>query len=289
MQFTGLALRAVAKDQSLAGRESQPGAFSKIAHVFDARLAEFHDQEWFPKVLRDHVTDALQFIFNLVRIYKPIVPRLSEAICAAKSEEVVDLCSGGGGPWMWLQKSLQHASGLPLRICITDKYPNIRAFEDLQQQSQGQVTYRTDSVDAAHLPCGLLGFRTIFTSFHHAQPEEALLILQDAVRTRQGIGVFEAASRNPITLFSTMLMFFGGFLAAPFIRPFRLSRWFWTYLIPVIPLVLFFDGVISCLRAYSKQELADLVSKIEAEDYVWEIGEERSGLTPITYLVGYPK
>jgi hypothetical protein len=172
---------------------------------------------------------------------------------------------------------------------MTDKYPNIRAFEDLRQQTQGQVTYRSDSVNAAHLPSGLLGFCTIFTSFHHVQSQEALLILKNAVRTRQGIGVFEAASRQPITILSTMLMFFGGFLAVPFIRPFRLSRWFWTYRIPVIPFVLFFDGVISCLRAYSKEELADFVSKVEADDYVWEIGEERGGLAPIAYLVGYPK
>jgi hypothetical protein len=35
-----------------------------------------------------------------------------------------------------------------------------------------------------------------------------------------------------------------GFLTAPFIRPFRFSRLFWTYVITVIPFVLFFDGVV---------------------------------------------
>ena len=212
MQFTGLALRAVAKDQSLAGRESQPGPCSKIAHVFDARLAEFHDQEWFPKVLRDHVTDALQFIFNLAA-------NLQAHRSTAERGNLRGENRRSGGPMLGRRWTVDVASE-DAATCFRTTSQNLHnrqipehpAFEDLQQQSQGQVTYRTDSVDAAHLPCGLLGFRTIFTSFHHAQPEEALLILRDAVRTRQGIGVFEAASRNPITLFSTMLMFFGGFL-----------------------------------------------------------------------------
>jgi hypothetical protein len=284
MIFIDFASTATAKNRTLPVPQSQA-----CPQVFSARLIEFHDQEWFPNALRDHVTDALQFIFNFVQIYSPIVPRLIKAIRATQTREVVDLCSGGGGPWLWLHGALQHASELPVTVCMTDKYPNARAFEDLRQQTQGQLTYQADSVDAAHLPPALLGFRTIFTSFHHLQSQEALDILQNAVGARQGIGVFEAASRRPITILSTMLMFFGGFLAAPFIRPFRLSRWFWTYFLPVIPLVLFFDGVVSCLRAYSKEELANLVSKVDADDYVWEIGEERGWLAPITYLIGYPK
>jgi hypothetical protein len=248
---------------------------------------EFHDRQWFPPILRDYVTDGLQFILNLARVYGPIVPRLKKAIHAARPEALVDLCSGGGGPWPWLHRLLQSASG-PVTVCLTDKYPNTLAFESLRRQTQRQVTFYRDAVNAVKPPPELLGFRTIFTSFHHFQPQQALAILQNVVDARQGIGVFEATQRRPLSLLLTLLMFFGGFLTAPFIRPFRFSRLCWTYLIPVIPFVLFFDGVVSCLRAYSKDELAELVLKLDADDYVWEIGEESGGLAPITYLVGYP-
>ena len=40
-------------------------------------------------------------------------------------------------------------------------------------------------------------------------------------------------------------------ILAPTIRPFRWSRLFWTWLIPLVPFVLFYDGIVSCLRAYS--------------------------------------
>ena len=209
-----------------------------------APFIEFHDQEWFPKILRDYVTDGLQFVFNFVRIYQPIVPCLNKAIRMAKTRRVVDLCSGGGGPWLWLRTVLQNASKLPVAVCMTDKYPNIPAFEGIRQNTQGQVTFYAESVNAARLPKELSGFRTIFTSFHHFQPQEALAILQDTVDARDGIGVFEVARRQPLAILSTVLMLLGGFLAAPFIRPFRFSRLLWTYLIPVIPLVLFLDGVV---------------------------------------------
>lgn len=252
-------------------------------------LMEFHDQEWFPKLLRDYVTDGLQFVFNFVQIYRPVVPRLSKAIRRAKTGNVVDLCSGGGGPWLWLRGAVQKASASPVTVCMTDKYPNIPAFESLQRETQDQVTFHSEPVNASRLPKDLAGFRTIFASFHHFQPHEALAILRDAVSAREGIGAFEVARRQPLAILGTTLMLLGGLLAAPFIRPFRFSRLLWTYLLPVIPLVLFYDGIISCLRAYSTEELAELVSKVEADDYVWEIGEERGWLAPITYLVGYPK
>jgi hypothetical protein len=84
-------------------------------------------------------------------------------------------------------------------------------------------------------------------------------------------------------------MLLAGFLTAPFARPFRISRLFWTYIIPVIPLVLFFDGVVSCMRAYSQKELSLLVALVRADNYVWQIGEKTGALVPITFLIGYPR
>jgi hypothetical protein len=112
--------------------------------------------------------------------------------------------------------------------------------------------------------------------------------LQNAVDNRQGIGIFEAARRHPVTIAQTVLMFFGGLVTAPFIRPFRLSRLFWTYILPVIPFLLFYDGVISSLRAYSTKQLHEMIAALHADGYVWEVGEEPRGFVTVTYLLGYP-
>jgi hypothetical protein len=254
-----------------------------------ARFLEFHDQKWFPKGIRDGVTDGLQFILSLGRVYQPIVPILNKAVEASRAERIVDLCSGGGGPWLWLCRLLGMSGGKNIEVYLTDKYPNISAFQNAKEKTGGQVTFYPGIVDAACLPGELPGFRTIFTSFHHFTPGEAVAILQNAVDDQQGIGVFEAAKRGPLTILLTVLMLLAGFLTAPFVRPFRISRLFWTYIIPVIPLVLFFDGVVSCMRAHSQKELSLLVALVRAENYVWQIGEKTGALVPITFLIGYPR
>lgn len=225
---------------------------------------------------------------SLGGVYRSIVPRLNLAIEASGAERVIDLCSGGGGPWPWLHRAVRVANGRAATICLTDKYPNIPAFDNAEKDTRGQIAFYPQSVDAANLPAELSGFRTIFTSFHHFPPGEAVAILQNAVDSGQGIGIFEAPRRHPLTILATVLMLLGGLVTAPFIRPFSASRLFWTYVLPVIPLVLFFDGVVSCLRAYSQKELADLVAQVRSGNYVWQIGEQSGGLAPVTFLIGTP-
>lgn len=49
-------------------------------------------------------------------------------------------------------------------------------------------------------------------------------------------------------------------LTMPFIHPFRWSRLFWTYLLPVVSLDCAFGWAVSCLRTYTvpeSQEMTD--------------------------------
>ena len=251
-------------------------------------LSEIHEQPWFPNFLRDDVTDGLQFILNFGRVYRPAASCLRRALKAAGTDRFVDLCSGAGGPWLWLCRHLKDENTGKLEVCLTDKYPNIAAFERLHEASDGRIGYRAEPVDAARIPAQLRGFRTLFTSFHHFSPSEAAAIIQNAMDTRQGIGIFEAPRRRMLSILLTVLMPISAFLLTPFIRPFRLSRVVWTYLLPVIPFVLWFDGTISCLRAYSLTELSELIRNLKPNDYKWEIGEQTGWLAPITYMLGYP-
>jgi hypothetical protein len=247
-------------------------------------LAEIHERRWFPQKLRDDVTDTLQFIFNAARLYRPIAARLGAAIRAAASDRVLDLCSGAGGPWIWLQRMLAEQRASPTKIVLTDRYPNLAAFRRTSEASCHRIGYCAEPVDAQTVPAGLLGFRTIFSSIHHFTPDEVTAILRDAVDRGEGIGLFEAAQRRPRTvLCAFFLMPMATICLAPFMRPFRCARLFWTYLLPVIPLVMSFDGVLSCLRAYSSTELRTLAARVGADHYTWDAGEARA----VTYLVGY--
>ena len=211
----------------------------------------------------------------------------------AGTTEILDLCSGGSGPWIQLQEHFELA-GWPVRVTLTDKYPNPEALRKLHKDTHLEIEYLAEPVDAIEVPHHLKGMRTIFEGFHHFEPEKARSILQDAAENRYAIGIFEASLKQPIgslfLLLSPIATLAGYFLMTPFIKPRRWSRFLWTYLIPVVPLATGWDGVISFLRAYLPHDLAELTGSIQCRDYNWEIGQTPAG-TPIfdfTYLLGYP-
>jgi hypothetical protein len=108
------------------------------------------------------------------------------------------------------------------------------------------------------------------------------------MKRHEGIAVFEAAKRSLRTIFATGVVPLLCWYVTPRIRPFRWSRILWTYLLPVVPFTVFADGILSCLRAYSLEDLRELTHGLGGEEYRWEIGEQDGGRIVITYLIGRP-
>lgn len=255
------------------------------------QLVELEDLPWFPAVIRDAGTDFLRFMLNLGDNYAPAVPLLAEAIRRSGAERVVDLCSGGGGPWRRMLPALA-AQGVTCPVLLTDRYPNPGAAQELPAEAvrSGRLAYHPTPVDALAVPGELRGLRTVFSAFHHFPPEVARALIQDAIRSGAPIAIFEATQRNAATMLGMIPIPLFVLLATPFIRPLRLSRLILTYLIPVIPLMIIWDGVVSCLRSYSADELRAIVDSLpEAAAYEWQIGEAKGRLPiPVTYLIGVP-
>jgi hypothetical protein len=253
------------------------------------RLLELHDRPWFPEFLRREVVDALQMVLEATSAYLPVAPRLREALDRAGARRVLDLFSGAGGPWPSLVRLFEKEGPAPPEVFLTDKYPDT-AKSSAAEPAPNHIHFVSEPVDATEIPEQLAGFRTIFSSFHHFNPCEARCFLQDSASKRRGVGIFEAASRHTLSMLSIFFMPVADWLLAPFRRPFRWSRLLWTYLIPVVPFVLLFDGLASCLRAYSLADLLNLTDGLTTEDYKWEIGEQSGGWLPvqITYVIGCP-
>jgi hypothetical protein len=256
-------------------------------------LFEFNDQPWFPETFRRMQTDYLQFVVTLGAGHKNLVPLFQRALQHAGTTKILDLCSGGTGPWLRLQKQLAKA-GLPVSIQLSDKYPNPEAMQKWVGATPQGIEYLAEPVDALQVPPHLQGMRTLFEGFHHFKPEQARSILQNAVEQRTAIGIFEASLMPPLGLLLLLMApittIFSYLVLTPFIKPRAWWRFLWTYLVPLVPLATCWDGVISLLRVYSVQELQELADSIPSSDYTWEIGVASTG-TPIfafTYLVGYP-
>jgi hypothetical protein len=257
---------------------------------FRLHLFELEDQPWFPHAVRQGMMDVLRFLITALGMYKPIVPLLREALEHTNQHQLVDLCAGAGGGIKQVWQELEKQTGQKYAITLTDKYPNLEAYRYLSEQTQGGLRFEEASVDATAVPASLPGFRTVFSAFHHFNPETATALLADAVRQNQGIGVFEGAGKRWHELLLVWLVFpWLILLFTPFIRPFTWNRLLFTYLIPLIPLATVWDGTVSLLRLYTPEHLEKMVAGLDAPHYTWRFGRARhwSG-TGVLYLLGYP-
>ena len=113
------------------------------------------------------------------------------------------------------------------------------------------MSWVTEPVDATTVPRTLPGVRTMFSAFHHFRPAEAKAILRNAFEGDRTICIFEGGSGTLPGLATMVLVPLSVLALMPLVRPFRWSYVLLTYLLPVIPLTILWDGVVSMLRVYS--------------------------------------
>jgi hypothetical protein len=252
-------------------------------------LFEFEDLSWFPDPWRDYMTDYIQFVANKMDVYKAIDPILEKGVAKGGTDQIIDLCSGGGGGLLRLVTRLK--GKIPnLKVLLTDFYPNIGAFQRAQSHLVGTLGFHSKPVDARDVPEGLKGLRTMFLSFHHFKPEDASLILQNAVDDRSPIAIFEVQQRRFINIIPMLFAPLMVWLLTPFIKPFRIGRIIFTYLIPILPPLIVWDGIVSVLRTYTVDEMREMTGRLKGGDtFEWEIGVAGKGMSEVLYLLGYPK
>ncbi|WP_299825235.1 class I SAM-dependent methyltransferase [uncultured Pontibacter sp.] len=255
------------------------------------QLFELEDQRWFPHVVRQGMLDYLRFMITKLETYEAALPLLEELLVKTKQHHIIDLCAGAGGGIAGIREGLSKRMAATITVTLTDLYPNLDAYEYLQNESKGAIDFIPEPVNALNVPENLHGVRSIFSSFHHFPPQIAQSILQDAVNKRAAIGIFEGAKKSWTEMLLLWLTFpFAIIFVTPFIRPFKFSRLFFTYVIPLIPLGILWDGTVSLLRIYPPGKLQKMANKVSGTSYTWKAG--RAGKGPgkhVIYLIGYPE
>lgn len=254
-------------------------------------LLEIDDQPWFPSSLRANV-QAVLTLFWTFRI--PVLQRLSpaELVASTIGRELgsrtseytyVDFCSGAGGPTPQIETFLNaqlaqttkhDKASAPVQFLLTDLHPHIEAWKAAAKKSD-YLSFIAEPVNAAEAPKDLLTrpgnaseerrlFRLFSLAFHHFDDEIAINILENTLETADGFGIFELQDRS---IFSFLLVAFTGpllFLLTPFFFYNSLQHLLFTYLCPIVPFVIQFDGYISCLRTRTPEEVLALL-QIAAE------------------------
>ena len=253
-------------------------------------LFEFEDFRWFPSFFRDGGTDFLGYILSITKFYAPAVKVIEDLVETTNNNQILDLCSGNGGPIAFADQNFNSKS--EVRFILSDKYPNVPAYERLKIQTNYRVDYYVDSLDVTTTHIDLTGIRTMFSAIHHFRPVEVKMILRNIIDSNMPVCIFDGGDKHIGTILGIMIFHPVLFiLFTPFIRPFKWSRIIFTYLIPIIPLYTIWDGIISILRLYQPEELLKLAKAADhADSYEWKSGKLKNsfGLS-VAYLTGIPK
>jgi hypothetical protein len=247
-------------------------------------LFEFGDLPWFPQVLRDAETAYLAASYRVLpALARGWAEKIATVLDHGHPAEIVDLCSGSGGPMPQILDELEKR-GYTVRAILTDLRPNARPA------SHPRIEWFQAPVDATRVPVALTGVRTMFSAFHHFRPEAARAILKDAFDSRRTICIFESGSEKIAAVASMVGVPIAVLLLMPSARPFRWAYAAFTYLIPILPIIVLWDGMVSLRRIYSPKEMRRLIDGLSAPDYAWEIGRIPLRGLPggLPYLIGKP-
>jgi len=247
-------------------------------------LFEFGDQQWFPQVLHDAETALFATQYRLASLLPRLwAERISTVLYHDEPAEILDMCSGSGGPMPGIVKELEKR-GYNVRVTLTDLYPNPRSTPD------PRIVWLAEPLDATDVSPKLGGVRTMFSAFHHFRPDAARAILKNAFDLRRAICIFEAGPDGMLGAAIAVGFPFHVLVLMPFVRPFRWAYLAFTYLVPLVPLILLWDGMVSILRLYSPEQMKKLTEDLEAPDYAWEIGGMQVRGIPggLPYLIGRP-
>jgi hypothetical protein len=237
-------------------------------------LFEWNDAAWAPVALRETIVEALSRTLAWGRILHGAAAPFRAFLERTDAREVLDLCSGAGGPAVILADELVRAGVRPPRFILTDLHPQIASWERLRRRHPETLDFIREPVDATRIPHDLRRgrARVIVNALHHLPPELAGPVLRGASGDGPGVFVVEGFERNPLR--------FGAFapagIPALLVNPLltdthRLEKVALTWLTPAALAASVWDGVVSTLRVYTEEELRRMVAPV-GDAFDWTYG-----------------
>ena len=172
-------------------------------------------------------------------------------------------------------------------IVLSDLYPDHAAFARLKETYPGRIDYIAAKVDAVAAPVHA-ELVSICTAFHHFPPDLARKFLANAGEGTDGIFIMEVFPRNFLSPLLSLLSLFPLMVSCFFASRISVHKIAITALVPIVPMMVMFDGVISAFRSYRAEEILAMVPATQRREWQWESGSQRYlGVFGAPYLFGY--
>lgn len=237
-------------------------------------LFEFNDSRWAPVALRETVIEALSRALAWGRMQRGMVPPFRDFLAKTGAREVLDLCSGAGGPAAILARELERAGETPPRMLMTDLLPHPEVWATLRDAHPGVIDFVSESVDATNVPAALGAgrARVIINALHHFRPGLAGEIVRGACQDAPGVFIAEGFERSPLRFAAFAPAGVASLLVNPVLAPrHRLAKALLTWLTPIALLVSIWDGLVSTARVYTEAELREMVAPL-GDAFTWTYG-----------------
>lgn len=221
------------------------------------QIPQITNTKWFPSFLTRCIYEFMTWFVVKVNASKPFIPVIEEGLKHANQIIVIDKKCGAG-------------------------------FETVDHLIDGKI--KRVKVDADNFEATEEGLYLSVNSFHQFTVKEAKEILAQVSKNRQPIVVVEGNNDSLWQVFGmTVIVPLTVILTAPFVKPFRLERLVFTYLIPLLPSVTFLDGFIALFKLYAPKDLDELTASLNEENYYWRSGKMDNGRGgKIIFLIGHP-
>ena len=196
---------------------------------------------------------------------------------------VTELAAGAGlAPTMWVERLRTHqhfngAGAKELRLVLTDLQPNPTAWLKLQAE-HGFVGFEETSVDATAVRLSEVsagdcsggggGLRSIHLALHHLPEQLVKAVFTDVVRTKSALLVADLAPTRGGVLWHWANLLLHVPPPSALLDNVRRMTWLEALALPLVVPLGMYDATVSVLRAYSVEQLSDILADIAgADDY----------------------
>jgi hypothetical protein len=237
-------------------------------------LPEFSEARGVPKFLRESLQDIFGRGVRWGKFYDDVGPLLADFCIRSKSDAVLDLASGTGEAVAVLIDVLAKQQSTAPRFILSDASPDVSALARVVSRYPQKLEALREPIDpSAVRPEVDPPARSVLTAFHHFSPEEAKGLFADCVARRRAIFILEGFPRSVLRMSAIMPVMLLATLAHPFVTErARLLKAFFTFVVPIIPILGLWDAIVSALRIYDERELRAMTERYN-DDYCWEYHE----------------